>query len=176
MFMIVKNIRSFKQDHQFWRVALWRTHYNGCYIKLFYFPCYGHRIPNLSVIRGQMHGTSMGIYQFPCILYTPVCSTTCQYIWFKSRIKPCSFNISFLLDTKESPYKRGTSCPEALKNHLHSKSFLIWCVPVSGHWSTIRGSLLTKIFNQTDMHTPFGPSPKCWKRKIKLESWNSVCT
>ena len=43
------------------------------------------------------------------------------------------------------------------------------------HWCTVRSSLLTKIFNQTDMHTTFGPLPKCLKRKkIKLESWFCV--
>jgi len=74
------------QDFQFWHVALWRTHYNGCHIKVFSFPCYGHWIPNLSVICDQMHGNSLGIYPFPCILYTPFCSTTRQCTWFGPRI------------------------------------------------------------------------------------------
>ena len=30
------------QDFQFWRVALWRTHYNGCHIQVFCPPCYEH--------------------------------------------------------------------------------------------------------------------------------------
>ena len=37
------------QDFQFWRVALWRTHYNGCHIQVF-FPLLWALIPNLSVI------------------------------------------------------------------------------------------------------------------------------
>ena len=37
------------------------------------------------------------------------------------------------------------------------------------HWCTIMVSLLTKIFNQTDMYFTFGPLQKCLK--IKAEIW-----
>ena len=74
------------QDFQFWHFALWRTHYNGCHIQIFSFPCYGHWIPDVSVICDEMHGNSLGIYPLPCILYTPFWSTTRQCIWFGPRI------------------------------------------------------------------------------------------
>ena len=74
-YWIFKSIQAVEiehvQDFQFYHVALWRTHYNGCHIQVFSFPCYGQLIPNLSVICDQMYGNSLGIYPLPCILYTP---------------------------------------------------------------------------------------------------------
>ena len=101
------------QDFQFWHVALWRNHYNGCHIQVFSFPCYVHWIPNLSVICDQMHGNSLGEYPFPCLLYTPFCSTTRQCTRFGPMIKPCSFNLSLHQETKDKGRndcnKRGKS-------------------------------------------------------------------
>ena len=36
------------------------------------------------------------------------------------------------------PKKREDSSPEALNHHVHAKSFLLWCVPVSGIWYTVQ--------------------------------------
>ena len=137
------------QDFQFWHVALWKTHYNGCHVQLFSFPCYGHWNPNLSVICDQKHGNSLRIYPLPCILYTPFCSTTRQCTWFGPRIKPFSFNLSLHQETKDkgrndcdkrgkSLKKEGHSSPDALNHHVHAKSFLLWCVLVLGTWYTVQ--------------------------------------
>ena len=50
---------------------------------MFSFPGYGHRILNLSVISDQIHGNSLGIYPFPCLLYTPYLlnNTPVYMIW-----------------------------------------------------------------------------------------------
>ena len=124
------------------------TYYTSCHIQMISFPCYGHCIPNLSVIRDQMQINSLAIFLFPCLLYTPISSTTRQCTWCGSKIKPCSFNLSFHQETKdmeqndwnnrESSKKGGHSSSEALNHHTHAKSFMLWCVPVSGTWYTVQ--------------------------------------
>ena len=69
---------------------------------------------------------------------------------------PQLFLVMFHLVTKLFlgllPFRRG---------HLFRK-----CSAAHFHWCTVRGSLLTNIFNQTDMNTTFGPLPKCKKKKV----------
>ena len=137
------------QEFQVWRMALWSTHYNGCQIQLFSFPGYGHWIFNSSVIRDQTQCNCLGIYPFPCILYTPFCSTTRQCTWFGPRIKPCSFNLSLHQETKDKGRndcnKRGKSLKK-VDTHL-LKLFIIMYMPnpscsgvylsqVHGTWSS----------------------------------------
>ena len=72
----------------------------------------------ISVLRDRMHGNSMGIYSFACFLYTPICSTSRQCTWFRSRIIPCFFNRSLHHEKKDkgqndwnnrvNPSKKGT--------------------------------------------------------------------
>ena len=57
----------------------------------------------------------------PCILYTPICSTTGRCTWFGSRIKPCSFNLSLCQETKDKGQNDWNSRGKYLKkgdNHL----------------------------------------------------------
>ena len=119
------------QDFQFWHVALWKTHYNGCHIQVLSFSCYVLWILNLSVVCGQMHGNSLEIYPFPCLLYTPFGSPTRQCTWFGPKVKLCSFNLSLQQETKDMGRndcnKRGKSL-EMGDTHL-LKLFIIRCTP-----------------------------------------------